>query len=289
MTDPFRDLHEPIRPAEPDPVFTRHLRARLVRALAEAKRTTPLTSPTARTDVYLTVPLPAPAEIAYRPGDVVHLAIATPDPDNTRAFYGEVLGWRYLPDGRVDGSTPSIGFRKGPSRISCDFAVTDLTAALDRLREAGGEVGEVERHPWGMVVECADDQHTPIRLHQLPTLHMDSVPARGRRLGDPLYVTLEVTDSQRARIFYRAVLGWRVTPGRVDDGWQVQDTAPMIGLSGGHDRTAAVPVWTVRDVAVAVAAVRRRGGSATDPHDEPYGTISEGVDNQGLRLSLVEV
>jgi predicted enzyme related to lactoylglutathione lyase len=63
----------------------------------------------------------------------------------------------------------------------------------------------------------------------------------------------------------------------------------MIGLSGGHERASTVPVWTVRNVAAAIAAVREHGGSATEPHREPYGTMTECVDDQGLRFSLVEV
>lgn len=235
-------------------------------------------------------PLHASAPIAYRQGDVVHVALRTPDVDGTRSFYADVLGWSYLPDGRVDGSVPSIGFREGTSQMTCDLAVTDLAAALDRLRAAGGRAGEIERHPWGIVAECADDQETPIRLHEVRA-DPDGTPppAYGRRVGDPSYLTLEVVDSARARAFYGALLGWQVAPGRVEDGWQVQDTAPMIGLSGGHESATAVPVWTVGDVAAAVAAVRGRGGSATDPHREPYGTVSECVDDQGLRFSLVEV
>ena len=221
----------------------------------------------------------------------MHLALRTPDVRRTRAFYADVLGWSYLPDGRVDGSVPSIGFREGPSQITCDFAVTDLAAALDRVRAAGGQAGEIERYPWGTVCRvprrpghaaaaARGARPSPTALRHRPT---------ARRAGDPSYLTLEVVDSTRARAFYRAVLDWQVAPGRVEDGWQVHDTAPMIGLSGGHQRATAVPVWTVPDVAAAVAAVRGRNGSATDPHSEPYGTVSECVDDQGLRFSLVQV
>jgi predicted enzyme related to lactoylglutathione lyase len=238
----------------------------------------------------LNSPLPASAPIAYRHGDVVHVALRTSDVERTRSFYADVLGWSYLPDGRVDGSVPSIGFREGTSQMTCDFAVTDLLAALDRLRAAGGEAGEIERHPWGTVAECLDDQGTSIRLHEvLAAPGGTSSPASRRRAGGLTYLTLEVVDSAQARAFYGAVLGWEVAHGQIEDGWQVQDTAPMIGLSGGHERATAVPVWTVRNVAASVAAVRGRGGLATEPHREPYGTVAECADDQGLRFSLVEI
>ncbi|MGI8761880.1 MAG: VOC family protein [Jatrophihabitantaceae bacterium] len=238
----------------------------------------------------LTSALPATAPVASRHGEIVHVALRTPDVERTRSFYAAVLGWSYLPDGRVDGLVPSIGFREGASQVTCDFAVIDLAAALDRLRAAGGEAGEIERHPWGTVAECLDDQGTALRLHEAPADADDTPPpATGRRAGGASYLTLEVVDSARARAFYGAVLDWRFAPGRVEDGWQVQDTAPMTGLSGGNERATAVPVWTVPDVAAAVAAVRRHGGSASEPHHEPYGTVSECVDDQGLRFGLVEV
>jgi predicted enzyme related to lactoylglutathione lyase len=416
MTDPFQDLFEPIQPVDPDPVFTRRLRARLERALALPQGVVHVTAttdvPTAPRDVqgtprpaaipYLAVadaraaidwyvdvfgarladepivmpdgrighsdlevagghlyladehpeigftgprpgessvslmlpvedvdavreramasgatgdgppydahgrrnawivdpfghrwgldsPLSGSEAIAYRHGDVMHLALRTPDVERTRSFYADVLGWSYRPDGRVDGSVPSIGFREGPSQMTCDFAVTDLVAALDLLRASGGEAGEIERHPWGTVAECLDDQGTPIRLHEvLADPDGAPPPANGRGPGDPSYLTFEVVDSELARAFYGAVLGWEVAPGRIDDGWQVQDTAPMIGLSGGHDQANVVPVWMVPSVVVAVGAVRGRGGSATEPHREPYGTVTECVDDQGLRFSLLE-
>lgn len=230
-------------------------------------------------------PLRVAGPSGYRHGDVLHVALVTPDIRRTREFYADLLGWSYLPDGRVDGSVPSIGFREGPSHMTCAFAVADLAAAVDRVRAAGGQAGEIERYPWGTVCECTDDQGTPLRLHEVPD-QAGSI-AGPTRPSDIAYLTLQVVDSARARDFYGAVLGWTITHGRVEDGWQVHGTSPMIGLSGGHGRAAAVPVWTVRDIAAAVEAVRAQGGTATDPHPEPYGTVSECVDGQGLAFSLL--
>jgi uncharacterized protein len=115
-----------------------------------------------------------------------------------------------------------------------------------------------------------------------------SWPAPAGRDGDIIYITLEVADPARTLAFYGSVLGWRSRPGRAPGGWQVEGTTPMIGVSGGHDRAAAVPVWRVSDVAGAVARVRAEGGTSTDPHREPYGLIAECADYQGTRFSLTE-
>ena len=47
-------------------------------------------------------------------------------------------------------------------------------------------------------------------------------------------------------------------------------------------------MWTVPDVPRAVEAVRRNGGTATDPEQQPYGVSSECVDDQGMRFYLGE-
>jgi predicted enzyme related to lactoylglutathione lyase len=110
----------------------------------------------------------------------------------------------------------------------------------------------------------------------------------GTRHGDVSYITHQVTDSQRARDFYGAVLGWRFSPGRVEDGWQASGTTPMAGLSGGHDHAKVVLVYQVDDIQAAVRRVRDNGGRAAEPVQQPYGLIADCTDNQGTRFSLVQ-
>jgi predicted enzyme related to lactoylglutathione lyase len=110
----------------------------------------------------------------------------------------------------------------------------------------------------------------------------------GPRHGGVSYITHEVTDSQRARDFYGAVLGWRFSPGSVDDGWQVSGTTPMAGLSGGHEQAEVVLVYQVDDIHAAVQRVRENGGRAAEPVQRPYGLIADCADNQGVRFSLVQ-
>jgi predicted enzyme related to lactoylglutathione lyase len=99
-------------------------------------------------------------------------------------------------------------------------------------------------------------------------------------------VTLEVADPASTLAFYGSVLGWRANPGRTPGGWQVEGTTPMIGVSGGHAAPTAVPVWQVTDLAAAVARARAAGGTATEPHREPYGLMAECTDGRGNRFSL---
>jgi uncharacterized protein len=81
-------------------------------------------------------------------------------------------------------------------------------------------------------------------------------------------------------------LGWEYTPGRIEDGWQVNDIQPMSGLAGGALEPRVVPMWRVDDIAAAVDRVRAAGGTATDPEQQPYGISSECVDDQGMAFYL---
>ena len=93
-------------------------------------------------------------------------------------------------------------------------------------------------------------------------------------------------DSRRARDFYGAVLGWRFAPGRVADGWQVEGTTPMVGLSGGHAAATGCRCGRSTDLRAAVGRVRAAGGTATEPRQEPYGLMADCADDQGTRFCL---
>ena len=101
-----------------------------------------------------------------------------------------------------------------------------------------------------------------------------------------VYITLQVADATKSRDFYTAVLGWEFSGGRVEDGWNIAGTKPMMGLSGGHDRPTAVPMYRVADIDAAVARVRAAGGTATDPEPQSFGMSSDCVDDQGMRFYL---
>jgi predicted enzyme related to lactoylglutathione lyase len=229
--------------------------------------------------------LPAAGRPAFRHGDITHVSVRTPDPARAARFYRAVLGWEIVDD-RVAAATPSVGVWSSPEpELLCVYAVTDLAAARARVLAAGGTAGEPRQEPYGLRADCVDDQGTSFAIHEVEP-GTERPPANGRRAGDLSYLTLEIVDSARARAFYGAVLGWTFHHGRIEDGWEVDDVAPMVGLSGGHVTAAAVPMWRVDDIDAAVAAVRAHGGAATDPARQPYGSTSECTDDQGTRFYL---
>nr|MBA2388637.1 VOC family protein [Geodermatophilaceae bacterium] len=234
-------------------------------------------------------PLPT-GSAAARHGDLVYASLWVPETDRAAEFYSAVLGWTYHPDDgpsrQVANAHPAVGIVAGRTErtLFCCFAVDDVDAAAERVLAAGGSVQTPREEPYGRTVDCVDDQGTQFALNQ--TTAGNDTAHSGTGQGDIAYLTLLSMDSARFKDFYGAVLGWRFTPGSVEDGWEVRDVTPMTGLAGRSDRPGGVPMWRVEDIALAVARVRTGGGTASDPQQQHYGLMSECADDQGLRFYL---
>ena len=173
--------------------------------------------------------------------------------------------------------------RGGPSqslylRVSTpdavDGAVRDAVEAGARLERAPAD------HDYGRNAVVAD-----------PSGHrwmIAASPAPAPKHGDLAYLTHAVADTARARAFYGAVLGWRLLPGTVEDGWHIEGTNPPAGMRGGAERTGIEPVYQVDDLETTLAAVREHGGQAGQPQQRPYGRIAECTDDQGTRFQLLQ-
>jgi uncharacterized glyoxalase superfamily protein PhnB len=166
--------------------------------------------------------------------------------------------------------------------VSLHLTVTDVDAAVDRAVQTGATLSRpVDDAPYGRTGVIVDPYGHRWML-QTPSPPNGPAP----RPGDPVYLTLQVPDGARARDFYEAVLGWSAAPGRVPDGWQVEGTTPMVGISGGATEPGVVPMYAVDDIEVAVAAVLSAGGEAGDIERQPYGLSALCRDDQGLPFSL---
>jgi predicted enzyme related to lactoylglutathione lyase len=247
-----------------------------------------------------------------RQGDISYASLWVPDVARAAAFYGAVLGLDYRPGHgqrgmQAPGVVPPQGLWEQPGQpaLFCSYVVDDAGAAVARVRAAGGRAEEPVTRPYGLTADCADPDGMRFALHQprpgaprpaqAGTAQAGAAQAGGAqpqdaaaagRDGDLAYLTLEAPDAARTLAFYGSVLGWRSRPGRTPGGWQVEDTRPLIGVAGGRPAPAAVPMWRVSDLAAAVARVRAAGGTATEPHREPYGLMAECTDDQGTRFYL---
>jgi len=125
------------------------------------------------------------------------------------------------------------------------------------------------------------------------------------RQGDMSYVSLWVSDLQRASRFYSEVLGWRYATPAQPFAQLIEGQSMSLGLgdlaaSANFIRSQGVPlaeglvptayvVFVVDDLQAAVERVRSAGGTASEPKAQPYGRVAACLDDQGLAFSLHEV
>jgi predicted enzyme related to lactoylglutathione lyase len=109
-----------------------------------------------------------------RAGDLAYITMEVQDSVAMRAFYGEVLGWRFNPGHVEDGwgpgdVVPMTGLSGGHelTRVVPMYRVDDIGRAVARVRGAGGSATDPEGKPYGVTSECVDDQGTRFYLGQL--------------------------------------------------------------------------------------------------------------------------
>ncbi len=232
------------------------------------------------------------AAIQIQHGDVGYVSVWTPDADRAAAFYGHVLGWVYDPDThQVTNTRERIGLYSVdvPPTLFCCYAVADLDGARQAIVSGGGTVDELEQFDFGTLSGATDSQGASFGVFQ-PNPGQPRPALNGSGPGELSYITYEVADSTAFRAFYSRVLFWTFEPGRIDDGWQVQQTHPMAGVAGGSAQQATVPMWTVDDIEAAVVRVREAGGTIIDePTQQAYGRSALCTDDQGSRFYLGEL
>jgi predicted enzyme related to lactoylglutathione lyase len=113
-------------------------------------------------------------------GELSFFELGVRDIARAREFYGSLFGWEFVAEGEgATIETPNIpgGIHEGDEGASpyVFFRVGDLDAALARVRELGGEVGDYVSQDdpdtiarFGRFVLCKDDQGSGFGLHQPP-------------------------------------------------------------------------------------------------------------------------
>lgn len=233
--------------------------------------------------------LTGPVHEQIRHGDIGYVSVQSPDPARAVVFYSNLLRWDCDPTGRVANVVEAIDFSPANrATLLCCYAVDDLDEARAAILSAGGRLGTARECPVGPMLQAWDSQGMAFAVYQ-PAAGQRRPMLNGAGPGELSYVTYEVEDSAAFRAFYGAVLRWRFEPGRVEDGWQVQNTQPMAGAAGGTRRPGIVPMWTVADIDAAVSRVRDGGGTVlAEPSRQPYGVSAECTDDQGGRFYLGE-
>jgi uncharacterized glyoxalase superfamily protein PhnB len=106
-----------------------------------------------------------------RQGDVANVTMLTGDTLRAKEFYEAVLQVSFSSGHpgawRTDDVTPPLSILPGAGpEVQLSYRVDDIEAAASRVRAAGGRADKPERKPYGLLVECVDDQGTTFRLWQ---------------------------------------------------------------------------------------------------------------------------
>ena len=116
-------------------------------------------------------------------GEVSFIELGVQDPDRGRRFYDGLFGWSFDagPKGQGHvfraGGIPG-GMHGGDPEAApyVFFAVDDIEQAVERVRELGGTVEEVDvegdaesQAAFGRFKLCRDDQGSKFGLHQAPS------------------------------------------------------------------------------------------------------------------------
>lgn len=109
---------------------------------------------------------PPPDHTRQRHGDVGYITMVVPDRDRACEFYGTLLGWEFDGDSDPLNVRPMIGIASGPESVQLCYKVDDVHASAGQVRKLGGTAGEVETKPYGLIMECSDDQGVRFQLWQ---------------------------------------------------------------------------------------------------------------------------
>lgn len=209
----------------------------------------------------------------------MYYAIHAPNLARAKTFYSAVFGWTYRPDNHIEGSSPAGGLGEGEPHIDLYFEVPDIAAAVAKLRELGGQAPDpVEsRSGWSCEAEGG-----VLGLWQPADGYADGNPKCAE--GDLFYYVVPVADEDvKAR--YVAALGWELSPGSHQNGWNIEDSVPPGGMFVDH---AGPPdlYFRVADVDEVAKRVRAAGGTAGEKQPNSAGWHAACQDDQGVRFSI---
>lgn len=116
-------------------------------------------------------------------GELAFFELGVDDTERGRAFYEGLFGWKFEtgPSGKgfvITAPNVSGGMHGGEAGAApyVFFQVDDMESALERVRELGGELEDMDVEGdeasiarFGRFKLCRDDQGSPFGLHQPPS------------------------------------------------------------------------------------------------------------------------
>jgi uncharacterized protein len=234
------------------------------------------------------------------------IELSTSDPDRSRAFYGELLGWTSEQMGDDYGSY--INFAKDGERIAgamandpasgqpdgwlTYLASADAKATVDAAQAAGGQVvvDAMDVMEMGTMAVVIDPGGAGIGIWQPGTHPGFLVLAEP---GAPAWFELHTGAYDASVDFYRKVFGWNTqTASDTNDFRYTTLDEGDDAKAGIMDQPDVPPHWAVyfavADTDAAVAkAVGLGAAVVTEAQDTPYGRLAELTDPTGATFRLI--
>lgn len=216
----------------------------------------------------------------------MYFAFHAPDTARAKDFYHAVFGWTYDSTGdyhHIKGSSPAGGITSGDTAyVQPSLVVPDAAAAVATVRELGGTAPDPSRSESGWSVRIQDGHGGGVELWQ-PAEGFDDDNPKGAE-GDLFYFVLPVANDE-AKSFYTSVLGWELTPGSHQGGWNIVNVAPPGGLFVSAPGEPQL-YFRVADVDAAKELITQAGGTAGETRPNTHGHHAACHDDQGTAFSI---
>ena len=249
-------------------------------------------------------------------GTPIWYELMTADPDASKAFYDEVIGWTVeaQPSGEMDyrmidsGSDGLVGgvmrltkeMQAGGAKPTWLFyiGVNDVDASVEKIKAAGGSV---LMPAWdipgiGRIAMVADPQGIP--FYVMRGASDESSTAYDRMgMGKCNWNELSTPDQAAGNAFYATVFGWtypdKMPMGPMGDYIFVNVGDQVIGATMNHSGEGPPPAWRfyfrAPDIEEAAAKVTKNGGTVhAGPMEVPGGDrIIVASDPHGVMFGVV--
>ncbi len=231
------------------------------------------------------------------------------DPEKSKAFYGELLGWTAdepnqefggYTNLRKDGEQVAGLMQAQPGMPVSDvwsvyLCVDDAAATVAAARAAGSEVIAdcMAVGTLGIMAVITDPGGAAIGMWQ-PGEHRGGLVGTG---GAPCHFELNAREYEATVAFYESVFGWKTEP--VIDTPEMRYTIFDVAdgeNAGIMDAASFLPegvpahwsvYFAVADVDAALATIEKLGGSIITPgEDTPYGRLATAADATGATFKL---
>ena len=159
--------------------------------------------------------------------------ILTPSLTNSRAFFSDLLSWKYVSkfgvdtcievDGQPFGAMFDLTHHKTPPgttpSLTLCFLVEDANEAAQKVRSLGGEASDVKSVENGFLVVCQDPNSAKFDLWQAKKDALQSNAKRdGSIHGMPSWFETMTSKAKPAADFYCNLFDWQQTEQVMDDG-----------------------------------------------------------------------